>query len=213
MRSAVRCVSMRRRPMRSPPGRGSTACPVRCNRPGASRKEPRIVRASSLGASRPERRLASTTVSVVSGSRTASAPSSPRISSCVATSRMRGRLPMRDTPGASSAAASTGSASFLLPAGVITPPTLRPPSTTKRSPAPICTPLSLAAFVCESRRNVAVTFTAATARSQSSSAAISFGLNPRICVPSISTKGIERPPDFFTSSAACSSSASMSLFV
>ena len=43
MRSACRCVSTRRRPMRSPPGRGSTARPVRCSRPGASRKEPRIV--------------------------------------------------------------------------------------------------------------------------------------------------------------------------
>ena len=39
-------MSSRRRPILSPPGRGSTARPWRCSRPGASRNEPRIVWAS-----------------------------------------------------------------------------------------------------------------------------------------------------------------------
>src|SRR5262249_26335444 len=118
--------------MRSPPGRGSTARPVRASRAGTSRMEPRILDTIDGSGSSSLSVLVSRLI-VLSGPGLTHTPRRRSPSSRNATSRMRGTVSIAVSPEARSDAARTGSASFLLPAGVTVPQSGRPPSTMKRS--------------------------------------------------------------------------------
>ncbi len=89
--SASRWVSSRRRPIRSPPGGGSTAWPVRASRPGASSTEPRSCDITAGSGSRPLSVLASRRTVPWSSTSTRT-PRWRSPSSSAVTSRMRGTL-------------------------------------------------------------------------------------------------------------------------
>ena len=127
-------MSSRRRPILSPPGRGSTASPVRARRGAASRNDARIS-AASPASGRDSRRLPASTVTVCSPDHSTATPRARTSSISVVTSRIRGTLSITTLPGASREAARRGSASFLFPLGVTSPPIGWPPSITKRSAA------------------------------------------------------------------------------
>src|SRR3954451_24132790 len=126
------CVSMRRRPMTSPPGGGTVTCPQRASSGPANRMEARMrlqsVRSSFVFAMNSAR---------ISRSFWAvhwtEAPRSAASSHITSTSRMRGTLDSRTGRSVSNAAAMMGSAAFLLPSGAIDPDRGRPPSMTKYS--------------------------------------------------------------------------------
>ena len=116
---ASRCVSTRRRPMRSPPGKGRTARPNRPSIGPASSIEPRICWKSSVRgwanfASLAQRRRVVPSLWTVT-------PNSSRIWSMVPTSPIWGTLCSVTSPSVRSTAARIGSAAFLLPAGVTSP--------------------------------------------------------------------------------------------
>ncbi len=124
--SAMMCVSTRRRPIRSPPGSGRIAFPNRPSSGPASSIDPRICWNSSgcirpIDASFAHRRSVASSCSTVT-------PMSLSKRSIVPTSPMRGTFRSTTSPSVSSTAASSGSAAFLLPAGVTSPLNRRPPS-------------------------------------------------------------------------------------
>ena len=211
-RSACRWVSMRRRPMRSPPGRGSTALPVRCSRPGASRNEPRMSAPSSELGVRSESSSVSRSMVCRSSESVARTPTSPSISSWVSTSRMPGTFSMRWRPEPSSEAASTGRASFLLPAGSSLPSMGRPPSTTNRSPVPACSTIpplrTRLGDVASSRPPTGYSSETGPA----SSSRMRRGSKPRTRRSPITTTGIARVPVKANSRRWCCGSAWMSRF-
>src|SRR3989442_5988182 len=131
-RRASRWVSSLRRPILSPPGRGSTARPVRARRGAARRNEARISAASGASG-RDSRSLPASTPTACSPDQSTGTPRARRSSISVVTSRMRGTFSITTVPAARSDAARSGSASFLFPLGVTSPPTGCPPSITKRS--------------------------------------------------------------------------------
>src|SRR2546429_3350495 len=121
------CVSMRRRPIWSPPERSTRAAPSRASsgpistRPARTRR-----RRSASGAVAVIRRARR--VTVWGSWRSTSTPSCSTRPSIVRTSAMSGRLCRRTGSSVSSAAAISGKAAFLLPLGVMVPLRGTPPS-------------------------------------------------------------------------------------
>ena len=131
-RKASRCGSSRRRPITSPPGGGMTARPKRASSGPASRKDARIVSASSRSISSSLTPAAQRVTSL--GPRHATAtPIAFRISSIASTSRMRGTLRTTTSSSVRTLEARMGRAPFLLPAGTIVPDSGTPPSMTNFS--------------------------------------------------------------------------------
>ena len=126
---ARKCVSIRRRPITSPPGGGSSTFPKRPSRGPARRSEPRM-RAASSRPTWPPATPDALTRTVLRSVHSASAPREARISSRVSTSRIRGTLCSTTSSVDNTAAQRQGSAAFLFPAGRILPLRGRPPSTT-----------------------------------------------------------------------------------
>ena len=129
--SASRWVSIRRRPMTSPPGGGRRTRPNRASSGPASSTDARIF-PHSAGSGSPPCAPRASTASVCPPSHAALAPSETSSSHIVSTSRMRGMFSRMQGPSARSVAARIGSAAFLLPAGRTVPERRCPPSTTKR---------------------------------------------------------------------------------
>jgi hypothetical protein len=127
-------VSFRRRPITSPPGRPSCAFFILASNGPAKSSDARISPASFCGTS--TERGAPLIRTVCGSSSSTVAPSARAISSIPRTSRIRGRLRKVTGSSVSRLAAMSGSASFLLPAGVISPRSGVPPSTLNRAIGP-----------------------------------------------------------------------------
>src|SRR5688572_23112947 len=132
--SAWMCVSIRRRPMTSPPGGGTVAVPNRASSGPASRMDARIWLQSSSSSSVVVRPDASTRTSL-GPVQSASAPVPRMSASIVSTSRIRGTFPSSTGSPASSVAARIGSAAFLFPAACTLPESECPPSMTRYTKA------------------------------------------------------------------------------
>src|SRR5919106_3633422 len=126
------CVSSRRRPMTSPPGGGTIASPHRARSGPARRMDARMRAQSSSSSSRFATSTAWTRTAPLPSGRT-STPRSAASASIVSTSRIAGTFVSVTGSSVRSAAATIGSAAFLLPAARIAPSSGRPPSMTKDS--------------------------------------------------------------------------------
>src|ERR671937_1506302 len=142
--SAWMCVSSRRRPITSPPGGGTIACPQRARSGPARRTEARIREQSSSSSSVFGSSAAWMRISF-GPSQSASAPRSAISSTIVSTSRIRGTL--RSTTGSalSTHAARIGSAPFLFPEARMEPLSERAPSMTNDSATASVTVVDMAA--------------------------------------------------------------------
>ena len=123
-------VSMRRRPITSPPGGGTTAWPQRASSGPARRMEARISRQSSSSSSWVVISAAWTRTSL-EPVQSASAPTWRSSASIVSTSLMRGTFSSITGSAVSRQPARMGSAAFLLPAVRTRPERRLPPSITK----------------------------------------------------------------------------------
>ena len=113
---ARKWVSMRRRPITSPPGGGRLALPKRASKGPARSSDARIRSASSRSTCADLTHEASTVTTCSSSHRT-SAPSELTSSSRVSTSRIRGMLPSVTGSDARTVAAMAGKAGVLVPGG------------------------------------------------------------------------------------------------
>ena len=129
--SASQCVSVRRRPMTSPPGGPRVTFLNRASIGPANRSEVRISR-ESFGSIAVFFTFAAQIFTECSSSHSTLAPSSPTISSIPFTSRIRGKFRRMNGSAVSRLAAMSGNAEFLLPFAVISPRSGVPPSTMKR---------------------------------------------------------------------------------
>ena len=118
--NAIKCVSILRRPITSPPGGGSSTLPKRAKSGPASSSEARILAASSLSTTLVFTPRVSTISSFLPIQDT-SLPKAVSISRNVRTSSILGTLRSVTGPSDNSVAAKHGSAAFLLPAGLIRP--------------------------------------------------------------------------------------------
>src|SRR4051794_14481337 len=127
-RKASRCGSSRRRPITSPPGGGITTRPQRANSGPATRNDARIFSVFSSGISMSGSMLAARSAITFSSRHSTSTPRCSSRSTIASTSRIRGMLRSTTSSEVKSAAASTGRAAFLLPAGTTVPERGYPPS-------------------------------------------------------------------------------------
>ena len=126
-RNASRWGSRRRRPMTSPPGGGITARPKRARSGPASRNDARMRSDSARSMTDSAVTAAALTTTSFSWRHSTLAPISLIISTIVATSLIRGTLRRTTSSVVRTAAASSGSAAFLLPAGRTVPESGTPP--------------------------------------------------------------------------------------
>ncbi len=113
-------MSTRRRPITSPPGGGNATEPNRASSGPATRIDARM-RVQSAASSGLGRTGRASMVTALGPVQFTPAPRSASSASSVSTSLMRGMLSSSTGPSASSVAAMTGNAAFLLPAGRIVP--------------------------------------------------------------------------------------------
>src|SRR5919198_6580433 len=127
-RKASRWGSRRRRPMTSPPGGGMTARPKRARSGPPSRNEARMRSDSSASTSPASSTCAAQISTSLSERQATRAPRSSMRASMASTSRMRGTLEITTSSSVRRAAAMSGSAAFLFPAGTTVPDSGTPPS-------------------------------------------------------------------------------------
>src|SRR3954454_19319076 len=114
--------------MTSPPGGGSTARPKRASSGPATRNEARMRSVFESGISTSGSTFAAFSATTLSSRHSTSTPRCSRRPSIASTSLMRGMLRRMTSSSVRRQAASTGSAAFLLPAGMTVPDRGYPPS-------------------------------------------------------------------------------------